>query len=375
MQMKGEAQKPKKLAVSMHTLYNGGVERVMLNLIQGFLERGIAVDLVLDFLEYSPFVKLLPEGVRVVKLGVTSTKERLPKLMGYLRRERPDALLSATHFANEIACMAVKLTGVPTRLVLSEHTNLSSDIRDSGKARAKLLPVTTRTIYPMADAIVAVSDGVADDMCRVSGLAREKVTTVYNPIDFAGLRAMAAEPIEDAWFAEGQPPVLVAIGRLEVQKNFPNLLRAFAMLRAKRPVRLIILGEGSAREGLEGMIAEMGLGADVRLPGFVGNPAAYIGRAAAFVMSSSWEGMPVALIEALALGTPIVSTDCPSGPTEVLDGGKYGALVPMDDSAALAREVEKVLDGERTADPAEWLVKFDSAGIVEQYLRLMGLAV
>jgi glycosyltransferase involved in cell wall biosynthesis len=123
------------------------------------------------------------------------------------------------------------------------------------------------------------------------------------------------------------------------------------------------------------MVAELGLGADVKLPGFVGNPAAYIGRAAAFVMSSSWEGMPVALIEALALGTPIVSTDCPSGPTEVLDGGKYGELVPMDDSAALAAAVTRVLDGERKADPAEWLVKFYSAGIVEQYLRLMGLAV
>jgi glycosyltransferase involved in cell wall biosynthesis len=367
-----EMSQPRHVAVYMHTLYNGGVERVMLNLIQGFLTRGIRVDLVLDFLEYSPFEKLLPEGARIVLLGVRSTRERLPKFIGYLKSEQPDAVLSATHFANEIACVAKKLAGVKTRLVLSEHTNLSSDIRDSaGRVRPRILAATTRWIYPLADAVVAVSDGVAEDMCRVSGLARAKVTTIYNPIGFAGLAKMAREDVDEPWLAQGEPPVVLGIGRLEVQKNFPNMLRALKIVRERVPARLILLGEGSERARLAGLIDEMELGDAVKMPGFMPNPAAYMARAAVFAMSSSWEGMPVALIEALSLRTPVVSTDCPSGPIEVLAGGRYGELVPMDDSAALAAAIVKVLEGERkTADEA-WLARFDVGTIVEQYLRLM----
>jgi len=367
-----KAGAPKHIAIYLHTLYNGGVERVMFNLIQGFLDRGIAVDLVLDFLDYSPFVKLLPVGTKVVDLKVKKSAERLTKLMGYLRAEKPEAMLAATHFANEIACVACALVSPKTRLILSEHTNLSSDIRDSkGRARRMLLPLTTRWVYPMADAIVAVSDGVADDMCGVSGLARKRVQTVYNPIDYASLAMMAKEPVDNPWFAMGEPPVIVAIGRLEVQKNFPNLLRAFAELRKTQVLRLVILGEGSERAHLTALIAEMGLGSDVAMPGFVGNPAAYIARAAVFAMSSSWEGMPVALIEALALGTPIVSTDCPSGPREILDGGKYGELVAMDDSAALAVAMRRVLDGARKPVEDTWLAKWDADTITERYLELM----
>ena len=363
---------PKYVAVYMHTLYNGGVERVMFNLIQGFLDRGIRVDLVLDFLDYSPFESLLPEGTRVVRLGASSTLQRLPKLVGYLRREKPDAVLSATHFANETACVAKVLAGSKTRLVLTEHTNLSADIVDSmGKIRPRLLPITTRWLYPLADEVIAVSDGVAEDMCRVSGLARERVTTVYNPIDFRNLAAMAKEPLDQPWFGEGEPPVILAIGRLEVQKNFPNLLRAFALVKAKRAAKLIILGEGSLRNSLTALVKEMGLEGDVSLPGFVGNPAGYMAKAAVFAMSSSWEGMPVALIEALALGTPVVSTNCPSGPAEILDGGKYGELVPMDDSEALAGAILRVFAGEKRVVAGEWLARFDSNTITERYLELM----
>jgi len=367
-----ERSRPAHVAVYLHTLYNGGVERVMFNLIQGFLDRGIAVDLVLDFLIFSPYEKLLPVGARLVNLGVAGSTQRVTKLVGYLRKERPDAMLSATHFGNEVACVATRLARSGTRLILSEHTNLSSDIRDSsGRARRMLLPLTTRWMYPMADAVVAVSNGVAEDMCRVSGLARKYVQTVYNPIDFKGLAVAAKEPLDEAWFAAGEPPVILAIGRLEVQKNFPNLLRAFAEVRRSTPARLLILGEGSERERLTAMVAEMGLGEDVALPGFVANPAAYMARSAVFAMSSSWEGMPVALIEALTLGVPVVSTDCPSGPAEILDKGTYGELVPMDDSPALAGAILKVLGGEKKPSAMEWLAQFDSDLITERYLELM----
>ena len=197
---------PRHVAIYLHTLYNGGVERVMFNLIQGFLSRGIVVDLVLDCLIYSPFEGLIPSGTNLVKLEAHRIVQRLPKLAGYLHKRRPDALLSAAHFSNEIACLAKKLAAVDTRLIVSEHTNLSSDIADARRFSARIfLPWTTRNLYPIADVIVAVSHGVAEDMCRVSGLDRDEVRTLYNPIDFAGLRSLAEEPLDDPWFAPGEP--------------------------------------------------------------------------------------------------------------------------------------------------------------------------
>jgi glycosyltransferase involved in cell wall biosynthesis len=363
---------PTYIAVYLHTLYNGGVERVMFNIIRDLLNRGIAVDLVLDFLIYSPFEELLPPGARMINLGVRSSVQRLPRLIRFLRSNKPQALLSATHFANETACLATKVTGGKTRLIVSEHTNLSADIRDSrGKARRRLLPLTTRWLYPLADAIVAVSDGVADDMCRVSGLARNRVHTIYNPIDFKNLSDMAKESLNEPWFAPGEPPVILAMGRLEAQKNFPNLLYAFAAVRRSRPARLLILGEGSERDRLTSLVGELGMEQDVSFPGFVTNSAAYIANSAVFAMSSSWEGMPVALIEALALGIPVVSTDCPSGPAEVLDRGTYGELVPMNDSAALAEAILRLLAGAKKPVPRCWLAQFDSSTITDRYLELM----
>ncbi|MEO6801968.1 MAG: glycosyltransferase [Granulicella sp.] len=364
--------RPFRIAIYLHTLFNGGIERVMFNLIQGFLDQGIAVDLVLNRLDYSPFEKIIPEETRVVKLEAFKIAQRVPKLAEYLRRERPDALLSAAHFSNEIACLARRFARTNTRLILSEHTSLSSHMSEGRKLSPRmLLPWTTRRLYPMADAVVAVSNGVADDLCRVSKLPRNLVQTIYNPIDFVHLAATAKEPLDDPWFAPGAPPVILAIGRLETQKNFPNLLHAFAEVRKQREARLVILGEGSERARLTSLITELGLQQDVSLPGFVMNPAAYMARSSVFAMSSTWEGLPVALLEALALRIPIVSTDCPSGPAEILRNGMYGELVPMHDSKALAQGILNILSGTiKTVEP-EWLEQFDAAIITQKYLDLM----
>ena len=344
----------------------------MFNLIRGFLDREFEVDLVLDFLIYSPFEKLIPAGTNLIRLEAHNSVQRLPRLVGYLRAKRPAAMLSATHFANEIACLARTLARVNTRICISEHTNLASDIVDSrSRIRQQLLPLTTRYIYPMADAIIAVSNGVADGMCKVSGLARDRVTTIYNPIDFAQLRDSANQSVTETWLLTAHPPVIIAIGRLEAQKNFTNLIRAFALLLQTQDARLIILGEGSERKLLTLLLAELGLESVVSLPGFVSNPAAYMARARLFAMSSAWEGMPVSLIEALALGLPVVSTDCPSGPAEILDGGRYGELVPMNDSKALAAAMGRGLLVGRQAVEKHWIDQFDSGVITERYLKML----
>lgn len=363
---------PNRIAIYLHTLFNGGIERVMFNLIQGFLDRGITVDLVLDFLVYSPFEGLFPDRARLVKLDANNFAKRITRLSDYLRVNSPDVLLSATHFSNEVACVAKIVSRSKTRIVLSEHTNLSSDIADSRRwIRRVLLPWTTRNIYPLADGVVAVSNGVADDMCHVSGLPRTKVQTIYNPIDRGHLLKMAQEPLDSSWFGPGQPPVILGIGRLETQKNFSNLLHAFQSVRQGREAKLVILGEGSQRERLTATIAELGLKESVSLPGFVANPVTYIAKSAVFAMSSAWEGMPVSLIEALMLGTPVVSTDCPSGPAEILDGGRYGRLVPPNDSSALASAIDAALDGDRKPADETWLAQFDADKITEKYLDLM----
>ena len=363
---------PELVAIYLHTLYNGGIERVMFTLIQGFLDRGIAVDLVLDSLIYSPFEKLLPVGTRLVKLEAHGIVQRIPRLVKYLRGRRPDALLSAAHVSNEVACLAKTFARTHTRLIVSEHTNLSSHIGDSAWTRPRgLLPWMTRRLYPLADSVVAVSNGVADDLCRVSKLDRSRVQTIYNPIASEGLTSMAHEPLDDPWFAPGEPPVILGIGRLEQQKNFTSLLHAFAQVRRGQEARLLILGEGSERKRLAALIAELGLEKDVCLPGFVVNPAAYMARSAVFAMSSEWEGMPVALIEALTLGIPVVSTDCPSGPAEILDGGKYGELVPRNDSIALADAIERALTVARRPVAYEWLAQFDSNIITQNYIDLL----
>ncbi len=370
--MTPQSAPPRSIAIYLHTLYNGGIERVMFHLIQAFLDRGIAVDLVLDELIYSPYERLLPQGTRLVKLGAHKVTQRVPRLTAYLRESCPEAMLSAGHLANEVACIATKLAGSATRLIVTEHTTMSAELAGGRRLSTRRLhPWTTRRLYPLADAIVAVSHGVADDLCQVSGLVRSKVQTIYNPIHFDELRAMAAEPLEHPWFRAGEPPVILAIGRLELQKNFAGLLHAFQRIRETREARLLILGEGSQGERLAALVTELGLAEDVSLPGFVANPAAYMARAAVFAMSSAWEGMPVALIEALALGLPVVSTDCPSGPAEVLDGGRYGELVAMNDPDALAAALERVLRGETRMATKAWLDQFDSETITESYLALI----
>lgn len=360
------------IAIYLSTLFNGGVERVMLNLVSSFLERGIEVDVVLDQLHYSPFRDLIPPSANLVVLDARTIVQRVPKLCGYLQRRQPVALLSANHFANEVAILAKGLTGVATRVVVSEHTSLSTELaRLPWKSPRHLIPAIMRASYPHADAVIAVSKGVAEDVVNLTNLGEDSVSVVYNPIDFAMVRREAQAPVDHPWFAPGAADVILAIGRLEEQKNFSLLLDAFQLVRGQRDVRLLILGEGSKRIQLETKVIQMGLTEFVQLPGFLPNPFAYLGRARVLAMSSLWEGFGLVLIEALGLGTPVVATDCPSGPHEALSGGAYGELVPMNDPHAFAAALLKVLDGQTKSAPDEWLRQFGTDYVADKYLEVM----
>ncbi len=362
-----------RVALYLRALYGGGAERALVNLARGLVEQGIAVDFLLNEVG-GAYQDQVPPEVRIVDLNTQRTLQvGLPRLVRYLRRERPVALLSALHYNVEIALWAKYLAGVPTRVVVCEQNTLSINVNSEVSRNERLSPLLTRLFYRFADGIVAVSQGVAQDLSQVAGLPRERIQVIHNPAVTPELAARAQEPVEHPWFETGQPPVILGVGRLADQKDFPTLIRAFAQVHQQRSARLMILGEGKQRKQLLALARELKVEAAVALPGFVANPYAYMARAAALVLSSAWEGLPTVLIEAMAVGTPVVSTDCPSGAAEILDQGKYGWLVPVGDHAAIAVALLKILAGEvKPVDPG-WLRQFSLEDSTQRYLELFGI--
>jgi glycosyltransferase involved in cell wall biosynthesis len=373
--------RPRHLALFIKSMGGGGAERVYATLARAFVERGHRVDLLVA-LARGPMLDQLPDPVRVVDLGGHPARRGLPTLLRipgelrrlvwpalargrprvlgslpalvrYLRSERPDAMLSAMSYDHFVALWANRIAGVATRQVVAVHNTMSQEVGHSPNRDFRLLPGLMRRWYPAADAVVCVSEGSADDLARLTSMPRESLTTIYNPVEVDRVTTLAAEPVEHPWFRPDQPPVLVTMGRLTPQKNQAMLLRAFARVRDEREARLWIMGEGRLRNALAAQARELGIAEDVELSGFVANPFKYMTRARAFVLSSLWEGLPMVLLEALACGTPVVSTDCPSGPAEILGGGAYGRLVPVGDDAALARAMLATL--EEAPDPHDGL--------------------
>jgi glycosyltransferase involved in cell wall biosynthesis len=396
-----------RVAFVLHGFSGGGMERSMLRLAEAFLERGLAVDFVVGQAK-GELLQDVPADARVIELAKRSVfaarpyglvadpsafalllrpksmlgmlkplVRRLPPLVAYLRASRPDAILAAEPRYNVIAVWGRQLSGLRSRVVISERIQVSRHASFGGPWGEPGLHGLLRRAYLGADAIVAVSDGVADDLAAHGGIPRNRITTVYNPVVGPDLVAKAQERPDHPWFAPGAPPVILAAGRLDPQKDFATLMRAFAQVRQGRSARLMILGAANPAnlayaEELRALPGILRVEPDVALPGFVDNPFAFMAHAAVFVLSSLYEGLPGVLIQALACGCPVVSTDCLSGPAEVLDHGRFGPLVPVGAVAALARAIEHVLDdpipSERLRDRAELFSVQRSA---DAYLELL----
>jgi glycosyltransferase involved in cell wall biosynthesis len=358
--------RPGPIAFFLPSVRGGGAQRVIVNLVQGIVQRGEPVDLVLAVAE-GVFLDHLPPQVRVVDLRARRLVGSLLPLIRYLRGERPRMLISSLSHANLMALWAAKLAGRSTPVMVTVHNTMSKSTGSNGGLEQRLL----RTFYPWASRIVAVSRGAADDLARTTGVPRSRVEVIYNPVITPAVLDLARRPPDHPWYDAGGAPVILGVGRLTPQKDFPTLVRAFAELRRRRGARLIILGEGEDRPALKALVAELGLSDDVSLPGFRDNAPAYMARSALFALSSAWEGLPTVLIEALAVGTPVVSTDCPSGPREILQEGRLGALVPVGDAPALASAMERALDHTDTVPPPEALTAFTLDAAVDHYLRLI----
>lgn len=358
-----------RIALFLGNFGGGGIERVTAQLSHYLVNMGVRIDLVLINVD-SAHLWQMPSETRIIDLKSSGLFKSLPKLVQYLRQERPAVLLATDHYANEVAILARLIARVPTHTIVAEHNQLSRTAKNSTKLKDRLAPLFTKFLYPFADAIVAVSHGVAKDLAQIASLPLEKIETIYNPVIHSQIFVKAQEPLEHPWFAPGELPVILGVGKLEKQKDFPSLIRAFAKVRQSKPSRLVILGWGPDRPKLEALIQELGLEDFVDLPGHVNNPYMYMARSTVFVLSSAWEGLGNVLIEAMALGIPVVSTNCESGPAEILAGGKYGYLTPVGDSEALADGILQVLAGNPKPIDPTWLNQFGTEAANEKYLKI-----
>jgi glycosyltransferase involved in cell wall biosynthesis len=327
----------------------GGVELVFAMLSGSFARRGHRVSLVLDNAR-GPNLAHVSPAVRVIDLKASRIRYALFRLVRFLRRERPDALLSAMDMTNAVAVLAARLAGRPKRVVVSIRDLWSIRLAKAPTWQERSLKLIGPWAYRRAAAVIAVSEYVADDLAASVGMPRGRIVRIYNPV-LPDILQRAAEPLNDPLFLPGAPPVILGIGRLEEQKDFASLIRTFAILRRSIDARLVILGDGSLRGELAGLAAKLGVGDSVSLPGFAKNPYPYLRKAAVFVLSSAWEAFGVVVIEALALGTPVVSTDCPGGPAEILAHGRHGRLVPVGQPESMAAAIRRTLSDppDRTA--------------------------
>ena len=342
----------------------------MLEIAEGLARRGLSVDLVLARAE-GPYLELLSEDVRLIDLDSRRTVTSFPRLLRYLRRERPDVLLSTLHTTNVIALIARKFFFRDLRLVVRQAVIFSMGLAYKSFSD-RIIQRLLKRLLPAADAVIGVSSGVADDLRRNVPGASHLVWAVPNPVAIADIAEKAALPVEHPWFGDPEIPVILSAGRLTTVKDHSTLLRAFAEVLRSRPARLVILGAGPERENLLEMAERLKVSQHVDLPGFEINPFAYMSRAKVFVLSSRYEGFPNVLVQAMACGTPVVSTDCRSGPGEILEDGKWGRLVPVGDSRRMARAILETLDNPM---PADCLISRASAYSVEasvdRYLEVL----
>lgn len=368
-----------RIAFYLADLQGGGLSRATVSLANSLIEQGYAVDVVLEektgpvLDELSPdiavyelvkgskksvYFKLLKarprEGIAQVirKLSPAGEKIRLSRVVAladYFERARPDFVVCSLPLPI-FALWARAIAGTDVRIVAAIHNSMSHLAVPGGNNneriahRRRYYLHVLKPVMREIEGIVSVSDGAGRAAAQELDIPPEHIATIYNPVFDAHFLQKASEPVADPWFESSYAiPVILAVGRLVPLKGFDVLIRAFAQMRATYPARLLILGDGPERPRLESLREELGLEDDIKLPGWVHNPVRYMQRSALFVLASESEALSMVLIEALACGCPVVATDCPTGPSEVLEGGRYGPLVPVGDVPALARAMKNTL--------------------------------
>jgi len=359
-----------RLLFVLPSLGGGGAERASVDLIRGMDRDRFEITVAL-FAQRGAFLQQLPSDISVHDLrgGDRYDLRLVFRLSALLRRAQPDVVFSVLRYANLVTLLARSMASSKAKAVVNEQSLPSAEFALFGGARIK--GWFLRRLYPRADLVTAISSGIARELMTVYGLPESKVRVIHNPVDLTRVRTMGDMTLEHPWYQLGLP-VLVSVGRLNPEKGFAHLIRAFSTVRRRLTCKLVILGEGSRRRELERLITELDLGDDVALPGFQDNPYNYVRNATAFALSSLYEGFGNVLVEALALGVPVVSTRCPVGPEEIITDGVTGLLVSPADEGALAQAMLRVLTddqlrSELSANGPGRAADFAVGRIVSQY--------
>ena len=350
----------------------GGIGHVMLNLMNEMSNYGLDVSILLNN-PHIPELDHLDPRIEQIKLGDVSSFKRVVSLARYINDKNPDVILCNREPANRTAVLAKKISNKDVKLAFRVGMPMQQALRRRNFLKRWLRQSYIRFSYHRADVVIANAKGVAEDISVVTGIPFSQIKILPNPTVGPLLFKKAKEDIEHPWLKEGEPPVIMGIGRLAKQKDFPTLIKAFALVNKKRDCRLMILGEGKERRALEQLIEELGISDSVSLYGFCPNPFALLKKASLFVLSSAWEGLPNVLIEAMALGIPLVAADCKSGPREILDGGKYGKLVEVGNVEQMAEAILNTLANPPSkAFLQQGAERYNASKCTYQYIKALG---
>jgi glycosyltransferase involved in cell wall biosynthesis len=346
----------------------GGIERSAVDLANEFACRGLAVDILLARME-GEFLECVSQNTRIIDFHVSHVMHSIPSLFHYLRKHRPQVVIARSEHTAISLLIARKAARVRTKVVVSYDKFLLREVSISPNLKSRVLPFLIRCCYPWADAFIAPTYNAADDLARSIGIAKERISVIYNPVVTPVFVRALHDSAEHPWFADGEMPVVVGIGHLSKVKDFNTLIIAFSKVLSYQRARLIILGEGEERPALQALIDKLEISEHAHLLGYVPQPAAYLSKASVFVLSSLWETFGIVVIEALAAGLPVVATECAR---EILRDGLYGDLVPTRDSTAMAEAIIRALNGQKKVLPKGALEPFYLETVASQFLELIG---
>lgn len=360
-----------KIAVVTPLFAVAGVPLAQVRLARALAARGYSVDLVIGHIR-PEYEFEAPTGIKTIVLNCPNVRSMLLPIMRYLRAEKPDVIFSAEDHLNILVLIAAWLTGSKSRISGSSRVTPFDTYSDVLFSKRWVLKQLARLLMRRADALTCVSQDMVEQYRKV--FASSSHVFVYNIVDDAYSRNRMLESVDHPWLCDNSTPVLVAAGRLAPWKGFSDLIEAVTLLKGHRQLRLLLLGDGPLRAELQNLIESRGLVDNVELLGYVENPLKYFVQADVFVLSSLVEGMPNVLVEAMMCGCTPVSNDCPTGPRELLQDGKYGYLVPMRDPQAMAAAIERALDNPIPKALLDEAVEpFEENRVIDRHFEVLGM--
>ena len=357
----------KKIAFFLPDLRCGGAEKVALLLANEFIQQGFYVDMVLSKAQ-GEFLSELNSQIRIVDLKADRIRHVFKPLLKYLKSEKPDVVLASMWPLTLLAVVAFKSAKLSGSIIVSDHTTFSQAPLMQKKSMRWFFKYSLSLVYPFANARVAVSNGVADDLSELGGLKRKSITVISNPVEIN--KDLCTEDEGYRKWKSHSGKKIIAVGALKKEKDYPSLLKAFSLLLKKEDAYLTILGQGDLLTDLKALAVKLDITERVSFAGFSRKPSAWMASSDLLVLSSNCEGFGNVLIEAMSVGTPVVSTDCQSGPKEILENGKYGILVPVGDVSALSKAMYKSINDKHDRDALKnRAAEFSVDKIAKQYIE------